>query len=84
LKKDILIISNLLNQTKKDYGADIIIGFTRDHTINSNWIKVNPILADLVVKKKVPISLMENIFNESVDFPKFRNEFEKYLRTQLE
>lgn len=84
LEKDILIISNLLNQTKKDNGADMIISFTRDHTIKSDWIKVNPTLADLVVKKKMPLTLIENIFKESSEFPEFRNEFEEYLRTNLE
>lgn len=84
LENDILIISSLLNKTKRDNGADIIIGFTRDHTIKTNWITVNPTLTDLVIKKKIPVSLIENIFKESINFPKFRNEFERYLRTKLE
>ena len=49
-----------------------------------NFINILVLFVYLVVKKKMPLTLIENIFKESSEFPEFRNEFEEYLRTNLE
>jgi|TARA_B110000977_G_C10968647_1_gene451450 hypothetical protein len=83
LKKDINTISNNLSQINKNYAVDIIISFTRDHTIKSEWIKSNPTVNNLVTKKKIPLNLMEYMFKESSNYPGFRNDFENYIKEQL-
>ncbi|MBO6631848.1 MAG: hypothetical protein JJ936_09885 [Psychroserpens sp.] len=83
LKKDIKTIKDILNQIDKECAVDIIISFTRDHTIKSEWIKSNPTVNNLVTKKKIPLNLMEYIFNKSINYPGFRNDFENYIREQL-
>ena len=83
LKKDINTISNNLSQINKNYAVDIIISFTRDHTIKSEWIKSNPTVNNLVTKKKIPLDLMEYMFKESSNYPGFRNDFENYIKEQL-
>lgn len=83
LKKDIITISEKLSQIDNKNAADIIISFTRDHTIKSNWIKSNIALTNLVTKKKIPLDLIEYIFKESSNYPTFRIEFENYIKEQL-
>lgn len=83
LKKDINTISDNLSQINKDYAVDIIISFTRDHTIKSDWIKSNPTVNNLVTKKKIPLNLMEYMFKESRNYPTFRIDFENYIKEQL-
>jgi hypothetical protein len=83
LKKDINTIKNSLSEIDKQCAVDIIISFTRDHTIKAVWIKNNPAVNNLVTKKKIPLDLIEYIFKESRDYPRFRIEFENYLREQL-
>ena len=83
LKKDINTISNNLSQINKEYAVDIIISFTRDHAIKTEWIKCNPTVNNLVTKKKIPLDLIEYIFKESRNYPRFRIDFENYIKDQL-
>jgi hypothetical protein len=83
LKKNLNTISDSLSQINKEYAVDIIISFTRDHTIKSEWIKSNPTVNTLVTKKKIPLKLMEYMFKESINYPEFRIDFENYIKEQL-
>ena len=83
LKKDIKTISDSLSQINKEYAVDIIISFTRDHTIKSEWIKCNTTVNNLVTKKKIPLDLIEYIFKESRNYPRFRIDFENYIKDKL-
>ena len=84
LQKDINSISDSLSQINKDYAIDIIISFTRDHTIKSEWIKCNPSVNNLVTKKNIPLDSLEYIFKESKNYPRFRIDFESYIKEQLQ
>lgn len=79
LDEDIKLIQEKLKDLKKDFLAEIIISFTRDHSIKGIWAKENPAVVDLVVNKKIPLGSLEQLFEKSKENSEFREGLEKYL-----
>jgi hypothetical protein len=83
LDEDIKSIREKLKGVKKDFLADIIINFARDHSIKRVWAKENPEVAKMVVSKKIPIGNMEVLFEKNKDNFGFNRDLEKYLYDEL-
>lgn len=83
LDKDIGLIKEKLNGINNTYAIEIIMSFARDHSIKNDWAKENPEVTKLVVNKKIPIGVLEQLFKRSKDNFTFRKDFEEYLLGKL-
>ena len=83
LVKDIGLIKEKLNGVNNTYAIEIIMSFVRDHSIKNEWAKENPEVTELVVNKKIPIGVIEQLFKRSKDNFSFRKDLEEYLIDKL-
>lgn len=83
LEGDLKLIREKLMDCPTDYLAEIIIGFAKDHSIKKVWADENPDVVEIVVKKRVPIGTIEQLFEKSKDNTGFRKDLEEYLRKKL-
>lgn len=84
LERDLKIICTNIEVLNKSNSSNIIIAFTRDHSIKADWKDSNPEITDIVVNRKIPLNVIENLFVRSQNNAKFRYDFEEYLRRKIQ
>lgn len=83
LDEDIELIREKLKGLKNDYLAEIVISFARDHSIKGVWARENAEVVNMVANKKIPIGIIEQLFERSKDNFVFREGLESYLMGKL-
>ena len=80
---DLRQIKAIIERIDKEYSQEIIISFCKEHSIKSIWGNANPELTKLVVSKKIPIGLIEQLFRLNRNNQIFIEDLEKYLIEKL-
>ena len=65
------------------FKADIIVSFLKDHSLQNDWIKVNPELTEMVTSGSLFTGSIESLFESSRNNPVFRRDLEIYLTTRF-
>lgn len=84
LLSDIESLKNWIIQLGGKNAAEMIISFCRDHTLSSEFIKSNQILADKIIDNKIPLNYIEYLFRIQRENKFFISAFEKYLRKSFD
>jgi hypothetical protein len=61
------------------FKGDIIVSFLKDHLLQTEWIKDNPELTDLVSSGSLFTGTIAALFESCRDSPAFRQQLEVYL-----
>ncbi|MBD0376508.1 MAG: hypothetical protein ICV51_12855 [Flavisolibacter sp.] len=83
LVSELACIHKALTNVPNAFRANIIISYTKDHSLNLEWIKANPEFAQLVTSGALPISNIEALFEASTKNLVFRQQFEEYLKSSF-
>ena len=59
--------------------TEMLISFCKDHCMQSEWVRTNPVLAELISSKSLPITHLEALFAACCTHPRFREELEEYI-----
>ena len=62
----------------------MLVSFAKDHCIESEWVKANPILAEMISSKSLPVSNLEALFASSGNNASFRLQLEEYILNRFE
>ena len=76
----------MIEQTKhipRDFRAEIIVSFLKNHCLRCEWIAANPELARLVTSKSVFSSKIESLFESCQSNSVFFRQLETYLKGKL-
>jgi len=65
------------------YKSDIIISFLRDHSMKTEWIEANPVLAKIILSGSLVTKHIESLFDACRWNKPFRTQFERYLKGML-
>lgn len=63
--------------------AEILISFTKNHSLKNEWISANPKFARLVTNGELPIGNIASLFEGSSKNSYFQNQFEQYLHQSI-
>jgi hypothetical protein len=74
---DTLIIS--MSQMPSTTNAEVVLSFTKDHSMQSAWVSSNPALAELISSKSLPVSNLEALFASCTQNLPFRRQLEAYI-----
>lgn len=80
---DIAIIIGALAATPALQNSEILLSFTRDHSLKLDWVTAHPALAELISSKALPTSNLEALFASCSQNPSFRRQLEEYITTRL-
>ena len=79
LINELTCINKAIEGVPNAFQTDILISYTKNHSLQLEWIKANPELTELVTYDALPISNMEALFEASHKNSAFRHQFEAYL-----
>lgn len=65
------------------FKAEIIVSFLRDHSLHTDWIAGNPLLAQLVTSGDLKTLQLEGLFESCRNNKPFLKGLEEYLQIQL-
>jgi hypothetical protein len=63
---------------------DMLISYTKKHSINLEWIDANPKFTELITSGDLPLSNIESLFEASAKNTSFQQQFEQFLRNCFE
>jgi len=63
--------------------ADIIVSYTKDHSLKNEWFKSNPKLCEDIVKQEIGLKEIEMLFSVSNTNINFQEHFQNFLRKEL-
>ncbi len=66
------------------FKVEILVSFLKDHSVENNWTKANPELADLVTSGSLLKGNIESLFESCRSNPAFRQDLETYLKKEFE
>ncbi|MDQ3845389.1 MAG: hypothetical protein M3342_15480 [Bacteroidota bacterium] len=62
---ELICINKALTMVPNAFQAEIIISYTKNHSLKLEWIKANPEFVQLVTSGALPISNIEALFEAS-------------------
>lgn len=84
LERDIIIINKASVDIPQTLKADILISYTKNHSLKNEWISANPEFAELVTAGAVPTSNIASLFEASTQNSNFQQQLEKFLKVSIE
>ncbi|MCU7552645.1 hypothetical protein OCK74_26230 [Chitinophagaceae bacterium LB-8] len=63
--------------------AEILISFTKIHSLKHEWINANPMFAELVTTGELPIGNIASLFEASSKNSYFQQQFERFLQQRI-
>ena len=65
------------------FKTEIILSFLKNHSLESEWLNVNPELAKLISSGSLSTGKLKSLFDSCQDKPVFRQQMEAFLRQEL-
>ena len=72
-----------LQNYPKQNVADIIVSYTKDHSLKNEWFKSNPKLSEDIVKQEVGLKEIEMLFYASRTNINFQEHFQNFIQQEL-
>ncbi len=63
--------------------AEILIAFTKNHSLKNEWISANPKFAQLITTGELPIGNIVSLFEASSRNSFFQKQLERYLQQRV-
>lgn len=63
--------------------AEILISFTKNHSLKNEWISTNPKFAELVTTGDLPTGNIASLFDSSINNSLFQKQFERYVQMKM-
>lgn len=77
---DIAIIRDQTEHTPSLFKAEIIVGFMKNHSLDNEWMNLNPQLTELVTSGSLSSRNIEALFESCVNNHTFRQQLEDFLK----
>lgn len=81
--EDIIVINEATMNVPKTLKADILISFTKNHSLKNEWITANPEFAKLVTTGILPVNNIAFLFEASSKNSFFQQQFEDFLKKSM-
>ena len=83
LEQELYQINEATIHVPQDLKAEILISFTKNHSLKHDWIAANPKFAALLSSGALPIGNITSLFEASSKNALFQKQFELYLQQSM-
>ena len=59
--------------------TEMLISFCKDHCMQAEWVRTNPVLAELISSKSLPVANLEALFAACRSHASFRGQLEEHI-----
>jgi hypothetical protein len=76
----------IIESMEKSPGAQIsamLVSFVKYHHMESDWIEANPVLAEMIRSKSLPVANLEALFASGAQNPSFCRQLEEYMQSRF-
>jgi hypothetical protein len=80
IEQDLSQINEVSINVPQMFKAEILISFTKNHSLKHELITANPLFAGLVTGNILPIANITSLFESSFRNTCFQQQFERYLK----
>lgn len=84
LQYDMETIKEGIGSMPEEFNRSMLISLAKDRSLKKEWEESNPLLAELLNSKNLPLQCMEGLFDSCTDNRMFRMELETYIRKMLD
>lgn len=61
----------------------MLVSFVRDKSLDPDWVMANPVLAEMISSKSLPVSNLEALFASAQNNPMFSRQLEDYIQNRF-
>lgn len=83
-KIEVEAIKRKLQEYPQQNATDIVISFTKNHSLKTEWLSNNPQLSGDIVSQKIKLGEIEELFKLSRTNIPFQNQLQEYLLAELQ
>jgi len=83
ITEDLALMLEQIKHIPRDFRAEMIVSFLKNHCLRCEWIAANPELTRLVTSKSVFSSKIESLFEGCQGNSVFSRQLETYLKGKL-
>lgn len=80
---EILMIKEKTDRLPPIFKSEILVSFLKEHALQTDWIKMNKALTDLVISGLLFHGTIESLFDSSRNNPGFTQGLENYLKQRF-
>lgn len=63
---------------------EMLLSFVKDHSMRTEWVNANPVLAEMISTNTLPVKNLEALFASCRRNPPFRTQLEEYITQRFE
>ncbi|HEY1116038.1 MAG TPA: hypothetical protein VGE66_20890 [Chitinophagaceae bacterium] len=79
LMDDLDVIITSMAKSPGTRSSVMLVSFVKDNSLEAEWVQANPVLAELITSRSMPVSNLEALFASSQNNPVFRRQLEDYI-----
>lgn len=79
IEKDLDVLVTSMAKLPSLQNKDMLLSFVRDHSMNSDWVSANPVLAEMISTNTLPVKNLETLFASCRQNLPFRLQLEEYI-----
>lgn len=84
LEEKIALARKELEKVPAAHRTEMLISFLMDHCINTKWEAANPLGAELINSKELPLADIEELFESAKGNVIYKNELRSYIIEQFD
>jgi hypothetical protein len=83
ISDDLDVIEAAMVLAPGSHCAEMLVSFARNHSLDGEWVKVNPVMAGQISSRSLPVANLEALFSAARNHPVFLRSLEQYLQNRF-
>lgn len=83
IEEDVNLIVASMAKWPAQENTEMLLSFVKDRSMRSEWVNANPVLAEMICTKSLPLKNLEALFASSSNNLLFRIQLEEYIMQKV-
>lgn len=79
IDEDLDILAASMAKLPSEQNTEMLLSFVKEHSMQSEWVSANPVLAEMICTKSLPVKNLEALFASCRRNLLFRIQLEEYI-----
>lgn len=84
IESDMDAINKAISKASPEFNKEMLLSFLKDHSMRTENIEANPVLAEMISSKSLPISNLEALFESCKTNIVFRKQLEEFVTSDFQ
>lgn len=79
IEEDVDVLVASMANLPSVQNTEMLLSFVKDHSMRSDWVSANPVLAEMISTNTLPVKNLEALFASCTKNQPFRQQLEEYI-----